>query len=86
MHKFNKRLTALTSADISKLQSDADELACMQNLLNNLPLALKVEDLSDRTLDRLRQIARAPVQELCGGRLLSWNNMCRTRGGLNNRT
>ena len=86
MNPRSNRLTALTSAEIRNLQRNADELAQLQAFLNRLPLGLQVEDLSDHEFERLRQIAHAPLRELCGARLLIWNNMCRARSGLKTRT
>ena len=86
MSPRSNRLTELTSAEIQNLHRNADELDQLQAFLNRLPLGLKVEDLSDQEFDRLRQIESAPLQELCGARLLVWNNMCRLRKGLKTRT
>lgn len=82
MTKRPFRLTPVSPEAFAKLQREADELARLQDLLNRLPLSLQVEDLSDTALERLRQIARTPVQTLCGPDLLRWNNLCRPRGGL----
>ena len=73
----NARLTALTSGDIARIQRDADELADLQAFLNLLPSGLLVEQLSDEELNRLRTIAVAPEETLCGPQILSWHNMAR---------
>lgn len=73
----NARLTALTSGDLARLQRDADELADLQAFLNLLPSGLLVEQLSDEELNRLRAIAEAPEETLCGPQILSWHNMSR---------
>ncbi len=85
MNKRPSRLTELSPQAFKQLQIEADELANLQQLLNWLPMGLQVETLSDEALDRLRRIARAPMQELCGAGLLTWNNMCRSRGCLKTR-
>lgn len=77
MANRSERLTELTSAQLANLQAEADEMADMQDLLNKLPMGLQVEDLTNEECERLRQITRRPITELCGDRFLSWHNMCR---------
>jgi len=85
MANHSERLTAVTAEQMARLQAEADEHARMQEILNALPMGLQIESLPDDALDRLREIVRSPVAVLCGDSLLLWNNICRTRVGLNHR-
>ena len=82
MTNHSKRLTAVTAEQMAQLKAEADQRAQMQDLLNALPMGLQIESLPDDALDRLREIVQSPAAVLCGDSLLLWNNICRTRVGL----
>lgn len=84
MTQKRQRLTALSLEDMKRLQADADELATLQEFLNQLPMGIQVETLSDDALARLREVVASPETELAGSNLLLWNNICRTHRGLTN--
>lgn len=85
MARKNKRLTALNAEDLSRLQAVVDELSDLQEILNQLPLGLQVETLSDGALTQLREVAAKPEELLAGPNLLLWNNVCRHHTGLQRR-
>lgn len=82
MKSKKQRLTIISTEDLKQLQADAIELAELQEILDRLPMGLKVETLSDEALTRLRTVAAEPEELLAGPNLLLWNNVCRLHAGL----
>lgn len=82
--KGQRLTTALSSEDLKRLQAEADELTKLQEFLNQLPMGIQVETLSDDALARLREVVASPETELAGSNLLLWNNTCRIHSKLTN--